>query len=216
MKTNHLKLGLFLTFIGAVTRLPVFVEASNQVDNIFSNQYTKLGFNVACDIAPTQIKTDSNFQQTECYLKELNSTLEYQGFVHVPGHRYFDLLIYFGATVADLIAMETGSVHQHVARDHEANMSFRQIAFHRILLHQLDSVETHPTGQDNLFSDNPSSLSTTAALEDGHTKLSPHMQRGFKLSYANCEAVTQIPEKEICSDKGSKIYFKRSGTRKWS
>jgi hypothetical protein len=36
------------------------------------------------------------------------------------------------------------------------------------------------------------------------------------VSLANCEAVTQICKEEICNDEGAKVYFERSGTRKWS
>lgn len=36
------------------------------------------------------------------------------------------------------------------------------------------------------------------------------------ITTADCEAVTQINPKEIRSDSGAKVYFERSGTRKWS
>jgi hypothetical protein len=33
---------------------------------------------------------------------------------------------------------------------------------------------------------------------------------------AGCESVTSLSDKEICSTEGAKVYFERSGVRKWS
>lgn len=49
-----------------------------------------------------------------------------------------------------------------------------------------------------------------------HRMLLEQLPHTSKISAAGCQAVTQISDKEICSDEGATVYFERSGTRKWN
>ncbi len=80
-------------------------------------------------------------------------------------------------------------VHDTVEIDREPTMYFRQVAFHRVLM----------IGKDDHGEQGEYQQSTSSELHP-----------------ANCEAVTQISSKEICSDEGANVFFERSGTRNWS
>ena len=60
----------------------------------------------------------------ELYLESQKEILKSRGFVLIPGLKYYDLLLHFGASIEDLEKLETGSIHQRLARDLEAAMSF--------------------------------------------------------------------------------------------
>ena len=71
-------------------------------------------------------------------LANFKRDLEDRGFVHIPGHQYYALLLHFGALPCDLQKIEDGCIHKHVGQDREEAMSFRQIAFHRVILTETD------------------------------------------------------------------------------
>lgn len=176
------------------------------------------------------MKFDSSAQQ---YLEYLKIQLEgKKSFVHIPGDKYRALLVHFGAAVEDLRTLESGRIHDQVLTDREKTMSFRQIAFHRVLLKEecacCDAFKNEK--QETPFGRVPSmgSLSDdTDSVEEASLSSSPSTspvsnRRGLlskqpsRLSVANCEAVTQISGNEICSKSGANVYFERSGTRKWN
>ena len=53
--------------------------------------------------------------------------------VYVDPFTFRTLLLWQGAEQEDLDKMEAGSFHDAVAKDAEASMAFRQIAFHRMI-----------------------------------------------------------------------------------
>ena len=72
-------------------------------------------------------------------LANFKRDLEDKGFVHIPGHQYYALLLHFGALPRDLQKIEDGHIHKHVGQDREETMAFRQVAFHRVLLTETDN-----------------------------------------------------------------------------
>eukprot|EP00956_Cyclotella_meneghiniana_P039388 scaffold170964_cov126-Cyclotella_meneghiniana.AAC.3 len=57
--------------------------------------------------------------------------------------------------------------------------------------------------------------------KDGDEKAASLPVRGLtrmnsRISLASCESVTNLSDTEICSDTGAKVYFERSGPRKWN
>lgn len=110
-------------------------------------------------------------------IEEIRSKLETVGYAWIDGHLYRDLLLWKGATLADLKAIEIGVIHNAIARDPEPTMHFRQVAFHRVILDANNRDE---------------------------------LPKAMQLP-----AVTQIDATEIASEKGAKVFFKRSGTRSW-
>ena len=123
-----------------------------------------------------------------CLRQELAS----KQFIFIPGIVYRELLLAFGATKEDLNAMESGAVHNEVAHDMEPSMSFRQVAFHRMLLEMQEPAES--VGNQDLGKD--------------HTI--PEVKSIYP---ARKQAVTQILDTEIASTGAD---FKRSGTRYWN
>ena len=125
--------------------------------------------------------------------------MEKSGFVHVPGPLMKKLLFFYGASWKDLHSLEAGYVHAMVPRDPEPVMEYRQVAFHRILIEPKDRV----------------------TIKDKENKRNHCCDVGSSESFnfvpAMTQAVTQIPQKEIAStsEEGSKLHFKRSGTRYW-
>eukprot|EP00959_Pyramimonas_sp_CCMP1952_P096456 2016177-Pyramimonas_sp.AAC.1 len=133
-------------------------------------------------------------------LAKFKRNFEDKGFVHIPGHQYYALLLHFGALPRDLQKIEDGRIHKHVGQDREETMSFRQIAFHRVLLTEIEDE---------------------ARVEADEEKAASLPIRGLimknrDLSLAGCESVTSLSDTEICSDAGAKVYFERSGPRRWN
>lgn len=75
------------------------------------------------------------------FLRKFKRDLEDKGFVHIPGHQFYMQLLHFGAHHGDLQKIEDGHIHKHVGQDREETMSFRQIAFHRVLMTQTEGQE---------------------------------------------------------------------------
>ena len=69
-------------------------------------------------------------------LSKIKESIETDGFVHLPGDLYHSILLYFGASSKDLESISSGKIHDLVERDTEDSMSFRQVAFHRMLWNQ--------------------------------------------------------------------------------
>lgn len=136
------------------------------------------------------------------YLTKVKEELENEGFVWLPGQSYRAILVHFGALEEDLKMIESGHIHNQVKRDIEATMHFRQIAVHRVLISEDHDLLPSKVGQETEKND----LSRCALLSRSPPQ--------FVL--ADAEAVTQISDKEICSDEGAKVYFKRSGNRRWN
>ena len=162
-------------------------------------------------------------------LKEIKAQIESKGFVLIPGNVYKDLLVEFGATHKDLDRIESGSIHAAVERDREASMSFRQIAFHRMILEEQKklapmnkSPPNHPSQWGSPEND------ALVQIDDFSPELITNNQpaviqtsdqdvtQNSTIYPANCEAVTQISKDEISSDSGAKVYFERSATRTWN
>ena len=146
------------------------------------------------------------------YLENLNEHLDSKGYVFIPGHKYHELLLYFGASIEDLTKVESGYIHQLVNKDREESMSFRQVAFHRMLLE--DEEDQGDSRGIALHSDSTLLKSDqTEATNLFVSEKNSDIKRSAKVSPANREAVSQIIDEEICSDSRVKISFKRSGTR---
>lgn len=176
-------------------------------------------------------------------LQQIKDELDGKGWVHIHGHLYYMLLMHLGATYNDLQKIESGSIHKQLPKDREDTMAFRQISFHRVLLEEQDQMDdeviefvglpeqvstltqsiTHNvsiTSHDLTYisEDDESSLSE---LSDDERVPAPGLRRSLcrsnsSVSLAGCESVTNITGKEICSDDGAKVYFERSGLRKWN
>ena len=63
----------------------------------------------------------------------IRRTLQRDAFVYIDSVTFRSLLVWQGAEQEDLDKMEDGSFHDAVAKDAEASMAFRQIAFHRMI-----------------------------------------------------------------------------------
>ena len=63
----------------------------------------------------------------------IRRTLQRDAFVYVDSVTFRSLLVWQGAEQEDLDKMEDGTFHDAVAKDAEASMAFRQIAFHRMI-----------------------------------------------------------------------------------
>ena len=63
----------------------------------------------------------------------IRRTLQRDAFVYVDSVTLRSLLVWQGAEQEDLDKMEDGTFHDAVAKDAEASMAFRQIAFHRMI-----------------------------------------------------------------------------------
>jgi len=113
--------------------------------------------------------------QLDDVMDNLRQTMRSDGFVHIDGATFRELLVWQGAEPSDLNAIEMGKIHAATEQDKEPTMAFRQIAFHRMVSLQ-----------------------------------------GKPFQPAHYDAITQIAEKEIASDDGARVNFKRSGTRKWN
>ena len=78
---------------------------------------------------------------------EMKATLEANSFVHIKGSTMKRMLKYFGASDEDLSLLESGYVHERVARDPHPVMSHRQNAIHRMLIdtanNHISSADTH-------------------------------------------------------------------------
>ena len=144
-------------------------------------------------------------------LDKVKKQFEEEGFVHIPGHRFMQFLIFFGASIDDLYEIEEGEIHDEVSLDREPTMKFRQVCFHRVLLEDkddevdlVDSLPAHPRHHRRRSS-------LMGLISSG--------MRRFKKSLiapADCESVTSLSKEEICSDQGAKVFFQRSGARTWS
>ena len=159
------------------------------------------------------------------YLESQKEILESKGFVLIPGRKYYNLLLHFGASIEDLEKLESGFIHERLARDREAVMSFRQIAFHRLLLDKEDVSFGYPCcSYPSLCSSSVHSDSSTissngtdsAKAEDEEYIIDRQEQVPTKISCAHREAVSQIGKEEICDDSRASISFKRSGNREYS
>ena len=85
---------------------------------------------------PSGKPLEANSNLMAICLLELKMTLESNGFIHVPGKLYRSILLHYGALEGDLESASRGEFHDIVGRDTEDAMSFRQIAFHRMLWNQ--------------------------------------------------------------------------------
>lgn len=139
------------------------------------------------------LSVDSTFRQScersqevELKLSRMKKSLETIGYICIPGHWYRSFLVYFGASYQDLSRATRGEFHDLVERDIEDAMSFRQIAFHRMVWNQ---------AQKDLVGPN-SSVSS--------------------IQPTNRPAITHISKDEICSDAGANIFFERSSKRTWN
>lgn len=177
-------------------------------------------------------------------LANFKRDLEDKGFVHIPCHLYYALLLHFGALPRDLQKIEDGRIHKHVGQDREETMAFRQIAFHRVVLTETDNeAQDEADGEVNsphvgLYlkpMDNTSNHTLSSIFEtdsdssddeekkDGDEEKSAStipvrglVRKNSRLSLAGCESVTSLSDTEICSDAGAKVYFERSGPRRWN
>jgi len=173
-------------------------------------------------------------------LRKLKRDLKEKGFVHIPGHQFYVLLLQCGAQQEDLQKIEEGRIHKLVEQDREDTMSFRQIAFHRVLMTQTEAqeVETreeldNPIGLPIEFCDDSllrssinlsshtlvSIVETDSVGEEEEEKKSDEdasVGGRSVVSVAGCESVTCLSNTEICSDVGAKVYFERSGPRRWN
>ena len=147
----------------------------------------------------------------ELYLESQKEILKSRGFVLIPGLKYYDLLLHFGASIEDLEKLETGSIHQRLARDLEAAMSFRQIAGHRLLLDKEDNSSGFPLSQCP-FPYSSSSLVGTSEEQD-ECIIGRQQKACTKISCAHRQTLSQIAKEEICDDSGSNISIKRNGNR---
>jgi len=133
---------------------------------------------------------------------KLKHEMEDKGFVLVDAPLYKKLLLFYGAKKVDMDLLESGTIHAKVARDPIPVMEHRQIAFHRMLIehnddHDLDTRKSLAYPEVPCIPGSPCFNSKTA----------PTRTRG----------VLQLQAKEIASsaNEGSKLNFKRSGTRRW-
>ena len=67
-------------------------------------------------------------------VQEIRNQLETAGWVWICGDVFRELLIWRGASLEDLAAIESGGIHANVSRDLEPAMHFRQAAIHRVIL----------------------------------------------------------------------------------
>ena len=51
------------------------------------------------------------------------------------------LLLFFGASIEDILYLEEGKIHEELPRDPEPKMNHRRIAFHRLLIEPTDSKD---------------------------------------------------------------------------
>ena len=63
----------------------------------------------------------------------IRRTLQRDAFVYVDSVTFRSLLVWQGAEQEDLDKMEAGTFHEAGAKDAEASLTFRQIAFHRMI-----------------------------------------------------------------------------------
>ena len=160
-------------------------------------------------------------------LNKYKDDLEEKGFIHIPGHQFYAILIDFGAAPADLDRLEEGNVHKHVMRDREESMSFRQVSFHRVLLNEIvaeeeeDDVKSSsvPAGLIDT-DDDASSIGLGLGLSGNslsssqtQTPLPARRRPSLALALARAESVTNLSTKEIVSETGG---VKRSGIRNWN
>lgn len=178
------------------------------------------------------------------FLRKFKRDLEDKGFVHIPGHQFYTLLLHFGAHHGDLQKIEDGRIHKHVGQDREETMSFRQVAFHRVLMTQTEAqeAETDEELDDRIglcinFRDGSQLRSSLNLKSSNHTLASivendstgeeeedeePEEDASVggrsvsEFSAAGCESVSSLSDTEICSDAGAKVYFNRSGPRRWN
>ena len=66
-------------------------------------------------------------------LNRIQQRLHRDAFVHIDSVTFRKLLMWQGATERDMNEAESGKMHAAVKKDKEAAMSFRQIAFHRMV-----------------------------------------------------------------------------------
>lgn len=143
------------------------------------------------------------------YLRHIKEELTKNHYVHIPGDKYRNILIYFGASIEDLNMLESGRIHDETERDTVSSMSFRQVAFHRLLIKKRSDRICFNTGAITFIKKINDKMFHKKKFR--FSKMSKS-----KISLAGLQGVTQIQEKEICSDEGAKVFFKRSGTRKWN
>ena len=102
-------------------------------------------------------------------------------------------MINLGATLDDLSALESGSIHRITSPDPDPAMYFRQVAFHRMLLTLDEDKNQHEAHTVN------GCVNSDISMD---------------IYEAGCKAVTQIKKNEIADDK--KVFgVNRSGTRYW-
>ena len=71
--------------------------------------------------------------QLDDVMDNLRQTMRSDGFVHIDGATFRELLVWQGADPSDLNAIEMGKIHAATEQDKEPTMAFRQIAFHRMV-----------------------------------------------------------------------------------
>ena len=104
-------------------------------------------------MSPLSTTQTSNHLMDYC-LAKIKESLEVNGFVHIPGDVYHTILLNFGASIEDLEDLTSGKIHDLVKNDTEDTMSFRQVAFHRMVWNQKQaalavdpSAYIYPTGR---------------------------------------------------------------------
>ena len=71
--------------------------------------------------------------QLDDVVDDLRQTMLSDGFVHIDGATFRELLVWQGADPSDLNAIEMGKIHAATEQDKVPAMAFRQVAFHRMV-----------------------------------------------------------------------------------
>ena len=71
--------------------------------------------------------------QLDDVMDNLRQTMRSDGFVHIDGATFRELLVWQGADPSDLNAIEMGKIHAATEQDKVPAMAFRQVAFHRMV-----------------------------------------------------------------------------------
>jgi len=138
------------------------------------------------------------------YLQKTKDELRKNSFALIPGEKYYNLLVFFGALPEDLQKISNGEIHRKVEKDQIEAMSFRQLAGHRVLLEKnLDVYQRVSDDYDRVWVGSSSVF----------TKKNWKFQDKSKIIPAGVQACLRISEDEVASTT-STIAFKRSGTRK--
>lgn len=198
------------------------------------------------DASVTDVSADVTSQDFDGHAEtiKVKEQLENAGFVLLSGSLMKKLLLFYGATEEDLLALEAGEIHDELPKDPEQTMHFRRLAFNRMVFEDCQSIDasdgsseyseqvspcrryisspyrsSHPCSTTR---ESPARPSTHDPLNSGDTNscnsLEPRRRSSLRESFhSNAPGVTQIAQCEIASGKEgcAKVEFKRSGTRYW-